>query len=201
MSKKETKTSKWIQPKYLIASGCFSALFTVMLVAGGVIYDRDRFPTWELLKESGKQFYLSPLIFVFAWFVIYALFLLLDSKKLKERSFLPRFTYNMFVPAALFFLLYGVVYLSYYPGTWCYDIIQQNQMILGLEELTKHHPPLHTYLWGLCLLVEKITAGKVLGIVFYSILQIIITSLVYGRVVYSIRKVTKNDICVLLAFA
>ena len=201
MKTNDRKVKKWLKPKYLIASGCFSAFFTFLLVLGGVIYDRDSLPNWQMLKDSGKQFYLSPVVFLVLFVLMYLFFLLFDNKGIKEKSFLPRLFHNPIVPAGILAMYYGMVYISYYPGTWCYDIIQQHQMILGLEPLTKHHPPLHTFIWGFCYYIEILTKGRIMAVVLYSVMQILAVSLVLGRVVYSVYKITKNDICLLLSFA
>lgn len=187
------------KPKYLITSACFALCFTFFLVMGGVIYDRDTFPNLQLLKESGKVFYFSPIIFLLVTGLSLAV-LLLAEKKMPEFCFLPKICQNTLAPALLIALWFGVVYLSYFPGTWCYDIIEQNRMVLGIVDVTKHHPPLHTAIWALCHLAEVVTSGHLQAIVVYSIAQIICTSLLFGRVVYSVRKVMKNDICAILTF-
>ena len=199
IQKKTGTLSDGFKPKYLIASVCFALCFTFFLVTGGVIYDRDLLPNLTLLKESGKVFYLSPLIFLFVTGILYFVFLLLE-KKIPKFRFLPGFCQNPFVPAAVYFLWFGVVYLSYFPGTWCYDIIEQNRMALGIVEVTRQHPPLHTLIWTLCRLAETASSGHLQAIVVYSVLQIICTSLLFGRVVYSVRKVMRNDIFVILTF-
>ena len=117
-----------------------------------------------------------------------------------EFTFLPKWICNAFVPAGIFAVWFGIVYLSYFPGTWCYDIIEQNRMVLGIIDVTKQHPPLHTLIWTMCHLVETVSNGWLPAIVIYSILQIICMSLVLGRVVYSVWKVSRNDILMILAF-
>ena len=198
----EKQNTKRIQfkPKYFIASACFALCFTFFLVVGGVIYDRDLFPNFQLLKESGNVFKLSPFIFLIMTGVTYVLFLILDGKTVPEFTFLPKWICNAFVPAGIFAVWFGIVYLSYFPGTWCYDIIEQNRMVLGIIDVTKQHPPLHTLIWTMCHLVETVSNGWLPAIVIYSILQIICMSLVLGRVVYSVWKVSRNDILMILAF-
>ena len=198
----EKQNTKRIQfkPKYFIASACFALCFTFFLVVGGVIYDRDLFPNLQLLKESGNVFKLSPFLFLIMTGVTYVLFLILDGKTVPEFTFLPKWICNAFVPAGIFAVWFGIVYLSYFPGTWCYDIIEQNRMVLGIIDVTKQHPPLHTLIWTMCHLVETVSNGWLPAIVIYSILQIICMSLVLGRVVYSVWKVSRNDILMILAF-
>ena len=90
MKKKQKKTrtlSDGFKPKYLIASVCFALCFTFFLVTGGVIYDSDLLPNLTLLKESGKVFYLSPLIFLFVTGILYFVFMLLEKKIPKFRFF------------------------------------------------------------------------------------------------------------------
>ena len=169
-------------------------------MVGGVIYDRDLFPNLQLLKESGNVFKLSPFLFLIMTGVTYVLFLILDGKTVPEFTFLPKWICNAFVPAGIFAVWFGIVYLSYFPGTWCYDIIEQNRMVLGIIDVTKQHPPLHTLIWTMCHLVETVSNGWLPAIVIYSILQIICMSLVLGRVVYSVWKVSRNDILMILAF-
>lgn len=111
IQKKTGTLSDGFKPKYLIASVCFALCFTFFLVTGGVIYDRDLLPNLTLLKESGKVFYLSPLIFLFVTGILYFVFLLLE-KKIPKFRFLPGFCQNPFVPAAVYFFWFGVVLLG-----------------------------------------------------------------------------------------
>ena len=198
-SKLNTKQA-YFKPKYIITSACFALCFTFLLVSGGVVYDRDLLPNLQLLKESGKVFFLSPVLFLLISAVLYALFLILDSKKLPEYKFLPKLFCNPFAPALVIIIWCGIVYFSYFPGTWCYDIIEQNRMVTGVVELTKQHPPLHTLIWGICRLLETTFGGRFSAIVIYSIWQIICTSLVYGKITDTVRKVMRNDICVIMVF-
>lgn len=185
---------------FAIASAIYAIIFTFTLVVGGVVYDRDLLPTWSLIKQSGKLVYASPVIAFIVFAAVFFLLKLLSKKETPKAEFLPKAFHHFYIPAIFIFAFYSFVFLSYFPGTWCYDISQQNRMIIGTEAFTKHHPPLHTFIWGACLSVEKITNGKILGITVYSVLQIILTSLVYGKMVSAIQKITKNDIFEILAF-
>lgn len=69
----------------------------------------------------------------------------------------------------VFFLSWLPCYLAYYPGIFSYDINGQTLEALGIQAITKHHPPLHTLFWRLCLKIEQGLGGNAL--VIYSLVQ------------------------------
>ncbi|MCR5279561.1 MAG: DUF6020 family protein [Lachnospiraceae bacterium] len=184
--------------KYLVASICFSLVFIVLLLIGNVIFDCDTMPSLATIKSYRKAFYSSPVLFAGIVALLFFLLVFLDKHTVGSRRLIPDALRKSFVPAVLLMVCYGIVFISYYPGTWCYDMIQQNRMIAGVEELTGHHPLLHTYLWGLCRWIEGITGGFAKGIAVYSILQIIAFSFALGRVVVCADKVLRNDFVTVL---
>ena len=178
----------------------YSFLFLLAVECGKVVYEQGCLPDFVSLKQNGRVFYLWPLLFLLLSVLTYILLLLLKNRSVKEVSFLPKFCHNPYVPALLILLSFMLVYMVYYPGTWCYDILFQNKMIMGIDPFTKHHPPLHTFIWGACRSIENATQGGLRAIAVYSVTQIVLTSLVYGRVVHSVWKETQNDILSLIAF-
>lgn len=76
--------------------------------------------------------------------------------------------------AFIIFLCWIPCYLSYYPGIFSYDMFTQTPQALGLEPISKFHPPLHTLLWKLFLDAEN-TLG-INALIAYSITQMLIMS-------------------------
>lgn len=72
----------------------------------------------------------------------------------------------------LFFLSWLPAYLAYYPGVFAYDMDVQTREALGLTQMTKHHPPLHTIFWKLCLMFEEFSGLNALMI--YSVCQMLL---------------------------
>ena len=96
------------------------------------------------------------------------------------------------------FLAWVPCYLSYYPGILSYDSNVQTLMARRIWPWTTHHPPIHTFLWKVCL-----SAGYRCGvepIVIYSLLQMVVLSgclaLVTRYLIY--RKC--NNFIVVIAF-
>lgn len=185
--------------KILILS-IYSISFSMTCVYGKTLYREDR-----LAKVSEI---VSPLKFMIFLIIAVGLSvgLLFASKALKNFNikkiiFLPKFFKSFIFPTVLIFGAYLIIYLAFYPGVWCYDMPEQNQMAIGIVALTKHHPPIHTLIWSVFYHLEVKTGGKICGIAAYSILQMIINSCAYGFLLKTIAKLIKNDIIYIISFA
>lgn len=89
---------------------------------------------------------------------------------------------------ALYFIVYFICYLSYYPGIFSYDMGTQTYQALGMAALDNHHPVLHTLLWKCCILLGG--GNSVRGLVIYSVCQIIFVVVCY---MYILKWMQKNN--------
>ena len=51
----------------------------------------------------------------------------------------------------LIFISWLPAYLAYYPGILSYDADVQTLEAQGITSYTQFHPPLHTFIWQICL--------------------------------------------------
>ena len=81
--------------------------------------------------------------------------------------------------AILFFCSYLICLWAYSPGICAYDISTQTEQALGLQPVSRFHPPLHTFLWWGCLKIQEITG--ISSLFLYGLFQILITALIFSR--------------------
>ncbi len=86
------------------------------------------------------------------------------------------------------FLLWIPVFLASYPGVYGYDCIyQMKQFETGLSG---HHPIAHTLLMGgLTLLGDKLFGSYQTGFAIYSVLQMLIMSLIFAYICHYLAKI------------
>lgn len=97
------------------------------------------------------------------------------------------------------FLAWLPCYLSYYPGILSYDSNVQTLMARRIWTWTTHHPPIHTFLWKVCL-----SAGYKIGIepiVIYSLLQMLVLSGCLAFIIKYLINRGCNNFIVVFAFA
>lgn len=84
----------------------------------------------------------------------------------------------------LFCLFLGVwfpVFLIFWPGIYTYDAAMQISQLVN-NEVTAHHPVIHTLLLNIIILVGKITGSYYLGAVVHTVLQVLICASVNAYV-------------------
>ncbi len=104
----------------------------------------------------------------------------------------------------LIFVAYIPYFLNYYPGVLSFDSVYQIQQGIGINELTTHHPLLHTMIIKVCIKLGLMIAGNYeLGAGIYSILQMLFMSGVFAFVLTYMKKKNVNVIiliCSLIFF-
>lgn len=88
-------------------------------------------------------------------------------------------------------------YLAYYPGIFSYDMYSQSPQAVGLIPINKHHPPLHTLFWKLCLSLENLTSASALLI--YAFIQMVILAASFTYVIRYMAKRAFNNWFILLS--
>ncbi|MDR3345420.1 MAG: glycosyltransferase family 39 protein [Oscillospiraceae bacterium] len=97
------------------------------------------------------------------------------ARKLKGwQKFLMRF--------GLIFAAWLPLFISAYPGFFCYDAYSQWNMVRN-SSLTAHHPPLHTLILGYGVEnLARLTGSYNAGIAFYLVLQMLLLACVFAYV-------------------
>ena len=123
--------------------------------------------------------------------------------KIKEINIESKKIWKLFEKKYFFFIIWAVIFLSwipaflaYYPGIISYDGYWVTNQAYGQTEYTKFHPPLHTYIWHLC-----VDIGNGIGfnpLALYGIIQMILLSFVIAKIIkFLIDRKTNNWLIVL----
>ena len=183
------ETAQKAFPRAVVLGVVFAAVF----VCGKIIHGEDRLPVLSDFFGGGHLFLIFLLLSVLFSAINFGVMYITDFYRIHRREFLPEIMTRWWFGMLLIAVIYLLIYLAYYPGVWSYDIPEQNRMVLGLEPLSAHHPPLHTFLWWFCMQIEKITRGLFKAIFVYSFHQIFASAAVYTYVAVTIRETTEND--------
>ena len=182
------------------------AVYAAVAVVGKAIYETHGLST---LYKNFNRVLLTLLMLVGLWVVIGAfLALLLNflSRPLAGPK-APARQVGGIKPAALFFSLWGVIFLfyipcllAYYPGIYSYDMKMQTEQALGKTAVTKFHPPLHTFLWQLCLKLSGIFHLQ--AVTVYALLQMLVVSAFFAFFCCYVKgKSQKAFLCCVVWFA
>ena len=138
----------------------------------------------------------SLLYFFFAW---------LDKcGSVKENSTLTKKTKKLafLISWGVIFVAWIPAFLAYYPAIMSYDCHRQFQeAVRGYIWFTSHHPLVHTFLIRMFILLgEKIGSYEV-GMALFSLLQMLVLSVVYAYACNMIGRLTKKKWTVIVAIA
>lgn len=166
-----------------IYSLIFSFLFSCIYICFNPIYiangnDSLRSSLYYFLSHFPYIYGLTVVLSAILSILIFLISSVEDSLSAKTQAFFTK----PLLTTAIIFLCWVPCYLSYYPGIMSYDMFAQTPQALGLEPISKYHPPLHTLFWKMFLEIEKHTGLNAL--VFYSITQMLILAACLG---YTLR--------------
>jgi len=100
----------------------------------------------------------------------------------------------------IIFIIYLPYFLMYYPGNASSDSIDQINQTLGTNQLTNHHPVLHTLFIGFFIKIGKLISDYSLGVALYSIFQLICLSGCFSYSLYYMKKHNVNIYLRILSF-
>lgn len=108
---------------------------------------------------------------------------------------------NFFKVWGIIFLLWIPVLLAYYPGIFDYDVDTQLRYIIN-NKYSTHHPLIHTIILGAFYNLGKLLNNYNLGILLYTILQMLIISAIISYAVIYLKKkgINKTIIYLIIAF-
>lgn len=176
----------------ILPCAVFSVILSFTMVIGHSLYIYDSF---QGIFSSTSSLLLS-LITVFGFSIfftcIFALLLkmLLQYEKVADKKLWRIYKYPWLYWIVIF-LCWIPCYLSYYPGIFSYDMDTQMPQALGLVSYSKYHPPLHTFFWDICLLIEEKLG--ISALVIYSLVQMALLSLAFTYLIrLMIQRHMKN---------
>ena len=185
----------------------FSFIFSLSLVIGKVLignmYDLSiLFDNSEVIVNStlGKS-----IITIIGFTKILGSLLGIFLEKIKDKDLSSKKTWRFFEKKYFIVVIWLVIFIcwlpaffAYYPGILAYDSSwQTDQAVEGFTSYTKFHPPLHTYVWHLCIsLAEFINADS---LVVYGILQMLLLSFMMAKIIKYLVKKNFNNWIILLS--
>lgn len=172
----------------------FSIIFSLCLLIGRGMYNSNDF---LLIFNSFKKI----VLFLISWYsftivfteFIYTIFNYIRKTDTNNKQWKIYKTKHIFLFLwIVIFISWIPSFLAYYPGILSYDSRTQTmQAFLGISSYTKFHPPIHTFIWQVCLTMSKIVSINAL--IIYSIIQMAFLSFVFGRLIkYLIDKNINN---------
>lgn len=191
---KENNKKEKIYPFILVI------IFSIVLFIGQQIYLTNSISTMLHSKKIIVLIFLSIIGFSkVIGEVLYYIFNKLSNYKSKNTK-----QWKIYNIKGIFLLLWLLIFitwiptfLSYYPGIMSYDSTAQTTQIY-LDIYTKYHPPIHTYIFQLCLdLGNKL---NIEGLIIYSIIQMLFLSFVFARMVKFMINKKINNYLILLTF-
>lgn len=176
----------------------FSILFSVMLIVGKQVYDTNGVTQiWATVPH-----FLYALVSLFGFCMFFtAFFSYVFQYFIKSDGKGEQVTlWKIFRVKGVYFVIWLFIFLSwipafiaYYPGIFSYDMPYQTWTVFGLVEHTKHHPPLHTFIWSMCLKGQEIIHLE--AIVIYTLIQMLLLSASFAGVInFLIKKKMRNGI-------
>lgn len=120
-------------------------------------------------------------------------FSFLDKKvdanvKRKVRKIFEPQKRNLFIYWIIIFVAYIPYLLTYFPGIITPDSLSQISQAAGIQELSNHHPILHTFVISIFVKIGGILGNYNIGIAIYSIVQMLALSGIFAYTIYYMSK-------------
>ncbi|MBR6771112.1 MAG: hypothetical protein IKM28_07750 [Lachnospiraceae bacterium] len=144
------------------------------------------------LMGSGQKGILWCLIELLLWsggFGLLYYFLWNQESRERNRSFrMPEEQWHWLLVWLGMFLCYLPCYAAFFPGIMSYDSKRITEQALGLRPFDNFQPFMHTILWTFCVRLEQWCGIKQMGIVLYSVAQMLALTAVFTCVLYYMVK-------------
>ena len=179
----------------------FAILFSTATVIGHALYKTNDFAAAFCEKGSIARATGTFVVLLILTFLLTALaysFISGKSKKIEAGKFTGFFAKKkgMLILWLVIFLSWIPCFLAYFPGILAYDIIGQNFQA-ELQQYTSHHPPLHTFIWQICIYLEGVTGVKRVSI--YCISQMILLSYAVSKMISYMASKNASTLIIVLS--
>lgn len=187
----------------LIISLILGFIFTLFLYVGNNILKYDSFMlySWKdiIIILSETPLFAAIVLLILVRFTSYSTCL---QSSISTSSFRAGRTF--LIVWAVIFLAWLPGFIASYPGVYGYDSIFQVGFY-SRGEIILHHPLIHTYFLGFCVLtVGKWLGSFEIGMAVYSIVQMLLLSAAFSFIYLYLRKINLSRIyttVILLFFA
>lgn len=179
----------------------FGLFFSTMFIIGNVIY---KYNDITFMFSSIKTLILAIIsLIAFAKIsgeITYSLCKRISKQSDKDSQWkIYKNKYILPILWIIIFISWIPSFLAYYPGISSYDAVwQTNQAMGGIKTYTKFHPPIHTMVWDICIkLGQEIL--HIEPLIIYSIMQMLIISFVFARLIKLLIDKKVNNKLILLS--
>lgn len=169
----------WQKPgEFLLIFACTGILFYLVLLVMELLLDAQEAKT-ELDMSGGSDAEAENVISEKA-----------GLASTVKKNLVSITEHKCFLPSIMLILavLYGICYLTYFPGIFGYDIDQQTWQITGSVPWNNHHPVLHTLIWKAFYDLEKATGVRYIALVSYSVVQMAVVLFTTWGVLRFVQK-------------
>ena len=172
--------------KYLLI---YSFIFSICQVIG---YNSEKY-------DSSRLNYFNTYLYIIILFLISKI--KIKDIKIKHLNNLFNKKYSFLIILSLILLAWLIPLYAMYPGNFAYDAGTQLRMV-KFDALTKYHPVIHTmFLYVPIVIVGNIFHSYDIGLLFHSILQMLIMGSIFSYTLIYLYKKKFSPILLLLFFS
>lgn len=174
-----------VKKKEIVYSAFFSFVFSGILVVGAQI-EYLRAIAWTMGTA------LKIILLTLFWIPIIALLLkwCIENKEFSINEKIKWSKNKVFIAIAG---MWTLAYLALYPGIYDYDSIAQTLQFLVTNEISSHHPVIHSFILSFFLNVGDTLVGSYqFGLGIYSLLQMLFLAFVAMQVTWFLRERNKK---------
>lgn len=176
--------------KYTIILSLILSIFLVLGHSLNTYYDLR-----EIYGSIGNAIISILKIGIFATIIYFAIILITNllqktnSKPNKEYKFLTTNKKSFFLAWGIIFVAWIPYFMQYFPGILSPDSIREIMQVVGQMNYTTHHPIIHTLIIKLFIDIGSIFGDIPVGIMLYSIAQMLTMSAIFAFAVYYMSKI------------
>lgn len=176
----------------------FAILFAFLNMIGHVTYGLMSSNSLNLFREIIRPVNIIYFVGMFNFFlVILKLFYpKIYNFKLKNENSKVKNPKKMFLlMIALILICWLPYFIAFFPGILSYDSIEQLRFVInGFEAISDHHPVIHTIFLAIPYNIGYFLTGSVVvGVVFASILQMVIMAAIFSSFIIFLHNRKVND--------
>lgn len=184
-------------------SSIIAIIFSIIYILG---YSLNVYNDLSNFMFSFDVFIKNILKFIY-YFILFFTSLTLLFNYIKQQCFKDKknrfFTdskKSFFIVWCIIFIAWIPYLLMYFPGILTPDSISQLYQAHGLNEITNHHPIIHTFLIFIWTSIGVKFGSITAGVAFYSLFQMISMSAIFSYTIYYMAKKNINFYIRLISF-
>ena len=157
----------------------FGSVGAAVHVLGSIVYTNHTIETisfnWGILVQA----------YAVAMFVYLLLFFIISCSEYSNKFDIPLLNSlfrKKYFSLVLFFSYFSVcliAFVAYFPGCFSYDMPNQTAQVVGLFGFDRHHPPLHTFIWGCCVYIAQYINLKAVSVYGFFQMLVLASTLAY----------------------